>query len=64
MVKKSSWQRLSPFLPFLLWHFLSIFHLGGEKRFRRFTTRFVAVHQRTSERQLARIAYLAEKPAD
>ena len=44
--------------------FLSILHLGGEKRFEGLQRVFAAVHQRTSERQLARIAYLAEKPAD
>ena len=64
MVRKSSWQRLSPSLPFLLWHFLSILHLGGEKRFEGLQRVFAAVHQRTSERQLSRIEYLAEKPAD
>ena len=43
---------------------LSILHLGGEKRFEGLQRVFAAVHQRTSERQLSRIAYLAEKPAD
>ena len=34
------------------------------KRFEGLQRVYAAVHQRTSERQLSRIAYLAEKPAD
>ena len=44
--------------------FFVYLHLGGEKRFEGLQRVFAAVHQRTSERQLSRIAYLSEKPAD
>jgi len=51
MVKNPHGSAYRRFCHFLLCHFLSILHLGGEKRFRRFTTRFrcgASAHKRVT----------------